>query len=917
MRPRLLPLSVAACLAVPVYPALAQEVEEVIVTGSRLGRSDLDSTLPITVLDETRFQITGYQTIEDFMQDLPMVSGGNFGSTVNNGNPGLATVALRGLGPNRTLVLINGHRPAPVGVDGIVDLNLIPSAIIDRVEVLRDGASTVYGSDAVAGVVNFITKTDFEGVDLTLQYDVTGESDGEQYGLALTIGDTFDRGNFLLSAQITERETIRQGDRGFSACPFNEVDGQIVCAGSGTTYPAAIFPSVDDAADYIVDQTTGLARPFATTDTYNFASSSYMVTPQTVRSLYGAANYDLLPEGFSSVRLSLEGMFANRESDQLLAPEGTFWVPTVPAGHPDNPFGDAQCAANEFCTTPQDVFIARRIAESEGRRSSQDATSWQIVAGLDGEFENGIFWNVSYNYGDWNDSQRELSRANEPRFNELLDPAACAANAACPGVWNPFAIGTLTPEQQAYAFVNPNESWRSKLRILQFNVGGDSGGFELPGGPIEWAVGFERRSESSSVYPDGAALLGQIFFVTGEITQGSYTVEEPYLEARFPLVGGVRGAELLAIEASVRQSDYDFIEGSDTNAKVALEWAPLTNLRFRAVRGDGFRAPNIGELFSPEQQTAASYNEPCLNWGASSNQVLRDNCAADGLPPNFSLTSTQATGIQGGNVNLLPEQSETTMFGVVFTPDALPGFSMTLDWFDIDIENAIGAAGTNNIIIGCYDSPGFSSPLCDLIDGPGAIGRAPHPTSPRRDALGNIAGQRLTNENLATFNTSGIDFAFDYGFEGNFAEWNFSVLGTALDKYEFQSFPGGPVTDLAGSYGTDPYQGDVPAAFPELQANVIVRMARENWGVSLINRYLGSVDDVNADTANLVNSIGSYWYHDLQGFYRWRDTQFTLGVRNLTDKDPPYATNNHDMNTLPFTYDTAGRYFYARVGVNF
>src|SRR5690606_10619333 len=251
---------------------------------------------------------------------------------------------------------------------------------------------------------------------------------------------------------------------------------------------------------------------------------------------------------------------------------------------------------------------------------------------------------------------------------------------------------------------------------------------------------------------------------------GSYTVEEPYLEARFPIVGGVRGAELLAIEASVRQSDYDFLDDTETNSKVALEWAPFTNLRFRAVRGDGFRAPNIGELFSPEQLTAASYVEPCLNWGASSNAVVRENCAADGLPPNFSLTSTQANGILGGNPNLAPEESETTTFGVVFTPAALAGFSMTLDWFDIDIENAIGAAGTNNIITGCYASPNFSSPLCDLITGPAAVNRAPHPTSPRRDVLGNIAGQRLTDENLASFTTTGLDFQFDYGFDGNFAQ---------------------------------------------------------------------------------------------------------------------------------------------------
>ncbi len=295
-------LALSAALVVP-DGAFAQEpaeagaaLEEVVVTGSRIRRGDTSSISPMSVLTAEDLSVSGNLTLENFIQDLPAVNGGDFGAGVNNGNPGVASVSLRGLGPNRTLVLVNGKRFASAAVDGFVDLNTIPTAIVERIEVLRDGASTVYGTDAIAGVVNIITKTDFEGVNLEFGYDVTDENDGQMYNLSAVFGNSFDRGNFVVGAQVNRRDEIRQGDRAFSECPLFEQDGQILCGGSPTTTPAQFTPLGADAdlGGQVLDADGVTVRPFnEATDSFNFAALSYLTTPQDVFSAYAAANYEV------------------------------------------------------------------------------------------------------------------------------------------------------------------------------------------------------------------------------------------------------------------------------------------------------------------------------------------------------------------------------------------------------------------------------------------------------------------------------------------------------------------------------------------------------------------------------------------------------------------------------------------------
>jgi iron complex outermembrane receptor protein len=933
-------LVLLTALAVPFSTALAQDeaLEEITVTGSRIGTSDMTSISPMTSLSEEDLRLSGHSTLEDFLQNVPSVGQGDFGSTVNNGNPGLASVSLRGLGPTRTLVLVDGNRLAAAGTNGFVDLNVVPSAMVERIEVLRDGASTIYGSDAIGGVINIITKKNFEGAAIDFQMDQTSEGDGNMYSASLVIGGGNDRGNVMVGAQVTDRELIRQGDRGFSASALGEeidpVTGNIniVPFGSGTAYPGHLFgtatcgvdpvtgapiscPETALSSGWVVDAGTGLARPFTSSDSFNFAASSIMVTPQKVISAFGSGSYDLIEDGgVTSVSANVSANFANRQSKQLLAPVGTFWGPVVPATNPNNPFGNALCASDPNCSQPQGVVVTRRLRETDGRGFNQDVNSWRISTGLEGVMANEWTWQANYTYAHWSDAQADEGRINTPRGDALLDPALCAADTACPGVWNPFAIDTLTPEMMAYALVNPNTIENSTMTVAQLNVQGDFGGWELPGGLVEWGLGFEHRTEDATSFPDAAALLGQILFVVGEVTTGAYKVDEVYAEVRLPLLDSVN------IDLSARSSDYDFVPDKSTVGKFGIDWAPLDAVRFRATYAEGFRAPNISELAQPETKTAAGYNDPCSNYTAASvSAVVFANCVSEGLPSDgsFTLSSQQATGLVGGNQNLEPEESESVTFGVVFTPGFAEGLSITLDYYDVQIDKAIGSAGTDNVVTGCYNSANFSSPFCAFIEGAARVDESPHATSPFRNALGNISGTILTNQNLSTFETSGIDFDIQYVFDLNVGTIDLQLWGTYLNEFNFQSDPGSPSIQYVGKFGTDPYQSDVPAAFSEYKSNFRVGYTRDNWGASWITRYLSETTDLNATPANADNIADSIAYHDIQGFFRFNDMTFTLGIRNVTDEDPPYMTNNHDMNTLPFSYDTAGTYFYARAGIVF
>ena len=502
----------------------------------------------------------------------------------------------------------------------------------------------------------------------------------------------------------------------------------------------------------------------------------------------------------------------------------------------------------------------------------------------------------------------------------MMDPTLCAAATnGCPGVYNPFISDSMTAAQVAYGFVGVNTKNESTLNAWQVNFSGDFGGVELPGGQIGWALGYENRRESAASKPDGGAAIGAIAFTPGNVTGGKYQVDEVYGELVLPILSGAPMAELLTFEASARWTDVDFLSDSDTVFKAALEWAPVEDIRLRATFSEGFRAPNISELFLGIQQSAESYTDPCRNYGTSgtdANTVA--NCQADGLAPDFNLATFQTT-LQGGNPNLQPETSESLTAGLVFTPSFLEDLTVSIDYFDIEITDAVGTAPTSEVISACYASPGFSDPLCALIVGPAfpGVDETPSPAAPtRRNSNLQISGVLQSSANLATYQTSGIDFQVDYGFETGLGLIDLRVTGTYLSEYDYLPFSGGELIQLAGFFGGDPAFGN-PAAFAEWQVNYGVTLTRDDWGANLTARYMSATDDIDAAPANLSNVADAITYLDLQGYYNWNDITFTVGMRNLTDEEPPYVTAYDDMNTLQFSYDTQGRYIYGRASISF
>ncbi len=509
----------------------------------------------------------------------------------------------------------------------------------------------------------------------------------------------------------------------------------------------------------------------------------------------------------------------------------------------------------------------------------------------------------------------------------MLDPDLCAADPLCDptqggvGLWDAFNRDTLTAAQQAYGTVSVNTIERSRLRDFQINFTGDFlGAFETPGGEWSWAAGYERRSEKAQSLPDGGSALGAVYSTPGNVTEGSYKVDEFYGELAMPLLADMPLAHALTAEVSFRWSDYDFVSDDSTNWKFALEWAPIQDLRLRYTYSDGFRAPNLSERFLGQQQTAASYSDPCNNWDTIGNATIQANCgpAGDNLPAGFQANAPQATTIEGGNPDLEPETSESNTFGVVWTPSFLTGLSITADWYNIKIDNAVGTAGTGNVITRCYNSANFSDPLCSLLLGPTFVGEGASNLAPdRRNAINQVTGVALTNQNLSSFETAGLDFTVDYSFDTGIGNWLLRATGSYIDKYDYLPFEGGQEEQLAGKFGIDPYNKNAITAFPELAMNLSATWTRDSWGGTVMFKWFDETEDgFDGSSCGNVCVAKDRVYVDAQGFYTWGNHRFVLGARNLTNEKPPYVTNYDDMNTLHYSYDTAGQYWYARWQMN-
>jgi iron complex outermembrane recepter protein len=941
-------------LLMPVASAQEQpqteEVEKISVTGSRIQRVNMVSASPVTEISAADIAITGLTRVEDILNDMPALFAAQTGMAAN-GATGTATLNLRNLGSTRTLVLVNGRRlPAGSPIAGGIapDVNQIPAALIERIEVLTGGASATYGSDAVAGVVNFILKDDFEGFSFDYQHsfyqhkndnDAIQEKvnalnfelptshvrDGHSNDFSFMLGaNTADgAGNVTLYGTFRDIKALQQSQRDFSACAlFFDANNEFICGGSGTT-PAGQFTDFDQ---YAYEVSGHEFVPYS--NPYNYGPLNYYQRPDERKTFGAIGNYEINEHADVYAELS----FMDDRSVAQIAPSGAFFVTnTLFCGNPL--MSDQQyqtiCASQGLSReeTLQGVYIGRRSVEGAPRRNDLRHTSYKGILGVRGIIDDNWSYDIFANYGTVGMVQTYQNDLSITRIVRALNVVADSeGNPVCQSVldgsdpncvpWNVFEEGGVTQAQLNYLVLPLYSRGDTTTTQVSGYVTGDltEAGVMVPGTSTGVGVvaGLEYRRESLVFAPDqgftsgdGAGQGGP----TGAVS-GGFNVKEFFGELDIPLLEARSFADELTLELAYRYSDYSTDKTTNTY-KVALDWAINEDLRFRSSFQRAVRAGNVRDLFRP--QTLGLFNmndDPC---GATGTMSLED-CVRTGLDPSqykaAGLTSPagQYNTITGGNPNLDPEESDTISFGFALSPSSLPGFNMNVDYFDIEVDKAITNIPQTTIIQNCGAT---GDPIfCDLVN------RGPN---------GNLwvgqASVTATDINIGFLATSGVDIEATYDFNLNdMGTLKLGLVGTWLEKLDNEPVPGGAVIECAGYWD----RTSCLQPSPEWRHNLRATWTTP-WDATLTAtwRYLGEAKEytgVNSPAG--PTTFSSQNYLDLAG--TWQATEnvsLRLGINNVLDKEPPLLPNaptgSGNGNTFPGFYDALGRYVFAGVTLTY
>ena len=982
-------LILGAVTAAAATPALAQEnLSEIVVTGSRIRSANLESTTPVTQVTAADVVTQGVTRIEDLVNQLPQAFSSQ-NVTLSNSATGTATLDLRGLGSPRTLVLIDGRRMPYGGVtpaSAPPDINQIPTQMIERVDVLTGGASAVYGSDAVAGVVNFIMKKDFEGVQVTSQYnfywhendfggpgevklrdtiaDLEGSNpseyalpddsvtDGEGKELSLMVGvNSGDgRGNITAYATVFDSKQILQRDRDYSACSLNPNPvGSFTCGGSSTNAGGRF---TDFATyDFTVDTAQSFRDYDPDTDLYNYGPLNHYQRPERRYSLGAMGHYEFGEHADVYTQL----MFNDYESIAQIAPSGNFFsTATIRC---DNPFlpaanlGDIGCGPDEIAAgTSVPMFIGRRNVEGGGRQQRFANNSFRSLAGVRGAINEAWGYDVSAQYSSVSANTGTHNYFVVSRLNRALDVVDVGGVPTCQSVidgtdpncvpWNPFQPDSVTPDQLNYLQAAGLQIGRISQEIYNAVIDGDLGVYgvksPLAGDGLQLVTGVEYRRDELTNDVDALQQANDLSGAGGATLpiSGSTKVGEIFMEARVPLAQDQAFAESLSFDTAYRYSDYGDGVQTDTY-KFGLEWAPIADVRLRASYQHAVRAANIVELF--QGQTFNLFDAPGDPCGiaAPDAQASEEECIASGVPESFydgvnddvqraglDSPAAQYTWQQSGNPALQPEESDTQSFGVVLQPRWLPGLAVTIDYFDIQIDDTISTFGANNTWTACY---GQNDPAaCARINRDPATGSL-------WIGAGFISDP---NVNIASLKTTGYDVNIGYtGLEvGRFGSLAFNMTGTYLEELITAPAPGIDVHpspaidqdwyDCAGYYSTVCFT-------PKPQWRHRLRTTWQTpWEVDLSAtwRYYRGVTGLSGPNnempvEQLDRELPAENYFDIAA--NWGITEkasVSLGINNVLDDSPTISGGvgtTGNGNTYPQTYDALGRYVFVRATVDF
>jgi len=951
--------------------AVAQEpLEEIFVTGSRIARPDFESASPIVSITQESFERTSATSVDVVMNRLPQFVPDVTSTSNNPSNGGQGNLQLRGLSPWRTLVLMDGRRLIPANGTGVVDVNIIPRALIESVEVITGGASAVYGSDAIAGVVNFKLLQEFDGLQFDGGWGLTDKGDGDEYYGDVTGGFEFadGRGQVFGHVGYSERKALTYDDRDytkysleylgpgqgllgpesafFASGSFTIEAGRPTALRSSQAAFRSLFESYGYPAGSVPYQTTfginqdgtpftmgngvpgsvanyrGYRDPVQYNDffyTYNFAPYNYLQLPLERVSAFAGGSFEL----GAGHEIYGRALYSDYSADMALAPAPTtflFMPVTNPYVSPDLKF-----LLDSRGNPAADMRFAKRFAELGPRVASNSYDVYQVTVGVDGPLFDSWDYDVYAQYGENDQRERQAGNALRSRIQELTY-APDGGRSIC-GEFNILIVGGMSRECVDYIAASGTNRSGYEQTVFEASVTGPA--FELPAGDVHLAFGvMHKRDEyfykadpiASAILPDGAPDI--VGFNASDDIDGSDSNTDLYVEALVPILAGLPGVEQLELVLGYRYSDYESAGGADS-WKAELLYAPIDSLRFRSSLQRAVRAPSVFELYQPRLPTGIGTNpafggvlDPCEATspernGPNASQV-EALCLAQGVPPDLMPDFTDQDllheGVVGGNPDLDPESGDTFTIGFVWTSRAshplLSGMQLSLDWYRIEMEDAIQEIWPDEYIPLCFDArtnPRFeaSNRWCSFFG--------------RNDVSGEIEDFEITNTNIEGFELSGIDLQFDWTLAAGPGYVGLNALVSWMDSFKRLPPPGLPESELVGTVGDR-----LGGSLPEWKTNLNLRYDWQSLGLGLQWRYIDSMQDAGVPEFE----IPSRDYFDLYASYVISEGVLgglTLrgGIENLTNENPPLLASPVQGNTDPSQYDMLGRRYYVNLSYRF
>jgi outer membrane receptor protein involved in Fe transport len=906
-------------------------VEQVVtVTGTRIPRIDVGSAAPITTISRDQFVTSGRTSVGDILQTLPEQTGG-INTQANNGGDGSTRVNLRGFGTNRTLVLVNGRRMVPggTGADATVDLNSIPAAAIERIEVLKDGASAVYGSDAISGVVNVITRSDYDATEISGFTGISQRGDGRVFDVSFTTGKHLPNGNILFSAGFHSTTEVWARNRDFSRYDYG-VAGYDWQSGKKFTGGSSAIPNgrfrkpsgmgnaaweslkmqYPNATNFTIGS-DGQWRPFnasgvtdAGGDFYNYQPVNYLVTPQRRLNVFSTGTFKLA----GSVQGYYEALYTHRESEQQLAPEPLFTDQeglTVSKDNMYNPWGV------DFTT------VRRRLVEFNNRTYNQDLDTFRLLVGIKGNFRPTWTWDVSVNYGRTQGVATKAGLLQRSKLQNALGPSFLNADgvATCGTVDIPIegcvplnifgGAGTISPASRKYLTYNGTARGYNQQIVISAQTAGQFRKIGTANTPAGFAVGYEHRREAGASIQDPLTAQSDTTGTKSADTMGSYSVHEAYAEINVPILKRVNAwageGTMLELSAAARYVNFSSF-GSNVTYKAGGRFSPIKDATIRGTFSTAFRAPSVAELYLGAADSFPNATDPCS--GRTQGTPLDAACDAQKVPDDLSDDRAQILARIGGNAKLRPETAKTFTIGAVLQPRFVPNLDFTVDYYNINVTDSIQSVGTDVILASCFPAAGGTPAYCDRI---------------HRGADGFIRSIDDPLSNVGGDNISGVDMQLDYTPQTPIGALGFLLNVNYLGFFD-RTLADGRVIHAKGTY-------DLSLVLPDWKGKFSLSYGKGGWGGVLNVRWVGGFRECEDNACQQTDpkappartrDVEAYVAADLNISYKLSHkggstTNFAAGVNNLLDRAPAYIVNGFSAASDTTAYDYMGRYFYMRM----